>query len=46
MKTDEKTANHAKTYVRSCHPEKVLRTQNFLRNFIKNFFPETCNGNM
>ena len=39
-----KTANPAKTYLRSCRLEKILRTPNCRRKFIKNLLPEkkTC----
>ena len=37
---NEKTENPAKTCVRSCRREKILRTQNCRRKFIKNLLPE------
>ena len=35
-----KTANPAKTCLRSCRREKILRTRNCRRKFIKNLLPE------
>ena len=36
----EKTANPAKTCIRSCRHKNILCTQNSLRKFIKNLLPE------
>ena len=43
---NENTANPAKTSVRSCCREKILRTRNCRRKFIKNFLPEKRKENM
>ena len=42
----EKTANHAKTCVQSCHREKILRTRNYRRELIKSLLPKKRKENM
>ena len=41
----EKTANPAKTCVRSCDRERILRTRNCRHEFIKNLLLENRKGN-
>ena len=43
---NEKTANPAKTCVRSCRREKTLRTRNCRRKFTKNSLSEKRKENM
>ena len=43
---NEKTLNPKKTCVQSCCREKILRTRNCRRKFIKNLLPEKPKENM
>ena len=43
---NEKTANPANVYVKFCVHQKILRTRNCRRRFIKNLLPEKRKENM